>query len=357
MPVIFFYFIGSVTGGFAASGDDARPDPLAVDAPADAGFVLDELIRRLEEQRFRVTRPETAEQFQSASRRLTVPAGDESGFTDDVLAGRAVTLELGLSDDELGGQADRVRVARAVYSVVADLAVLTNDGRAADPAAFAELAALPRAISLDVSVAGTRQEIPTGFEQAIPGTMVMFTMLVLLTSGSVVLVMERDQGLLRRMASTPISRESVVFGKWIGKTALGLIQIGVAMIIGSTLFTLDWGPALPMVGVVLVTWAGFNAALGIRLASVVRTVPQMIGIGVISAQALGALGGCWWPIEVTPDFMQTLALVLPTGWTMDAMHRLVSFGQGPSAALPHVAALVIATLAVGWGATRTFRYQ
>ena len=47
---------------------------------------------------------------------------------------------------------------------------------------------------------------PIGFSQAVPGTMVMFTMLVLLTSGAVTLVVERDQGLLRRLASAPISR-------------------------------------------------------------------------------------------------------------------------------------------------------
>ena len=51
----------------------------------------------------------------------------------------------------------------------------------------------------------------------------MFTMLVLLTTGANQLVVERSQGLLRRLASTPISRGSVVLGKLGARVALGMV--------------------------------------------------------------------------------------------------------------------------------------
>ena len=35
MPIIFFYFIGNVTGGF---GNHEKRDPIAVLVPPDAGF-------------------------------------------------------------------------------------------------------------------------------------------------------------------------------------------------------------------------------------------------------------------------------------------------------------------------------
>jgi ABC-2 type transport system permease protein len=69
MPVIFFYFIGTVTGGFASpAGSADRPDPMALEAPSDGGFVVDEIVRRLEQQRFRVVRPETGEDLVRYSR-------------------------------------------------------------------------------------------------------------------------------------------------------------------------------------------------------------------------------------------------------------------------------------------------
>jgi hypothetical protein len=55
--------------------------------------------------------------------------------------------------------------------------------------------------------------------------------------------------------------------------------------------------------------------------------------------------------------MQTLALFLPTGWTMDALHRLVSFRHDALAALPHALALAAAALAVGALAVRKFRFD
>jgi hypothetical protein len=41
---------------------------------------------------------------------------------------------------------------------------------------------------------------------------------------------------------------------------------------------------------------------------------------------------------------------------MAALHRLMSFQAGAPAALPHLLALAVAALVVGWIATRTFRY-
>jgi ABC-type multidrug transport system permease subunit len=55
--------------------------------------------------------------------------------------------------------------------------------------------------------------------------------------------------------------------------------------------------------------------------------------------------------------MQKLALFLPTGLAMDALHRLVSFGQGPASVAWHLAILAAAALAAGSLAARTFRYQ
>ena len=83
----------------------------------------------------------------------------------------------------------------------------------------------------------------------------------------------------------------------------------------------------------------------------------MLGIGLLVTMALAALGGCWWPIEITHEWMQALAAYLPTGWTMDALHKLVHFGYGPAAVAPHVAALLAGTLVCAAGAARTFRYH
>ena len=352
MPLLFFYFIGTVTGGFGG-GDPDRPDPLALRTDAPHGIVHEAIVARLQKQNFRIDRPATDEAFSNYARRLVIPA-----FTDDSMrAGTQVQATLELRDDNVAAGLDQFRVARALYSVVADLSVLRSAGQPVTVDAFAALASAPRQITLTVTSAGRRQDPPEGFAQAVPGTMVMFTMLILLTSGAIVLVVERQAGLLRRLASTPITPGALVAGKWTSRMALGLVQIAFAMLVGRALFRVDWGAALPMVALVLAAWASFNASFALLLGNIARTQPQMAGIGVLTTMVLAALGGCWWPIEITPPWMQSLALVLPTGWTMDALHKLVNFGYGAGTAVPHVAALAASAIGCGWGASKIFRYQ
>ena len=240
MPVLFIYFIGTVTGGFAFMSNDRR-DPLAVRGGGRGGFLLDELIRRLEAQHFAVARPESPEQFAEYSRRLTIPdpASPHTDFTAAVLAGQPQVLTFEQSGDSLVGTYDQIRITRAVYEVVADLASVRTAAQPPSPESFARLNAMPRALTLSVRTAGKRIDPPTGFSQAVPGEMVMLTMLVLLTSGAITLVVEREQGLLRRLASAPMSRGTVVLGKWIGRMLLALVQVGFAMIVGRVLFHMD----------------------------------------------------------------------------------------------------------------------
>ncbi len=358
MPVVFFYFLGTVTAGFGAS-DPGDPDRIALRGAEGGGFLVAEVTRRLEAQHFAVHHAPTARDFAGHSRRLTFPppASDHANLSASILAGHPAVLVFEHDGETLERRRDEVRVARAVYSVLGDLATIYLSEDVATPDAFSELAAAPSHVTLHVRSAGTRHAPPTGYSQAIPGTMVMFTMLVLLTSGAILLVIEREQGLLRRLASTPIRPASIVAGKWMARMALGLVQLSFALLAGTVFFRMDWGASLGMVSVILIAWAGFNASFGLLLANIVRTQAQMLGIGVLVTMGMAALGGCWWPIEITPEWMQTLASGLPTGWTMDALHKLINFGYGAPAVAPHLLALLAGTLVCTAVAARTFRYQ
>ncbi len=350
MPVIFFYFIGTITGGFAPS-TTAR-ESIGVLTPPDAGFLGDHLVARLG-RHYDVVRVTDAAELARHRRRLVIPAG----FTAQVLAAKPVKIAFTRTGGGLGAEYDQIRLQRAVYSVLADLVATATEGGAPTAQDLAAIDRKPRALTLEVTAAGRRQRIPTGFEQAVPGTMVMFTLLVLFTSGAVTLAIERNQGILRRMASSAISRGSMVLGKWMGRLALGLVQIAFAMITGSLLFGVHWGPSLPAVLVVLTVYAALAAALGMLLGNFLATEKQVIGIGVLATNAMAALGGCWWPIEITPRWVQGMALLFPTGWAMDAMHKLVSFGLGPAAVAPHLAVMTAAALVAGWLVARWFRFQ
>lgn len=354
MPVLFIGFIGAATGGSKRGTEAAPREPIALRAPENGGFLLDELVRRLDAERFDVHGEPAGE----GEPLLVVPepTAEHASFTDALLDGETSTLRLSAGDEGLDSSYVRFRVQRAVYGLLADLAAARASGTQPSAESFASLRAMPRSVSLSVHPAGARREIPSGFEQSALGTLVMFTMLVLLTSGAILLVIERESGLLRRMAATPIPRGAIVLGKWAGKLGLGLVQIAFAAAVGTILFGVEWGRAPFAVALLLVAWAAFNASLGLLLAGLARSQAQMSGIGVIASLALAALGGCWWPIEITPSWMQAFAKLLPTGWAMGGLHAFVSFGRGPLAALPATALLLGGAALLGWAAAKRFRF-
>lgn len=351
MPVVFFYFIGTITGG-SYSGLTGRPR-IAVMMPADAGFLGDQLVRRLDDQGLQVDRPATEAEFAEYYRRLRVPAA----FTDSVLAGRPVELLWANDSEGLSRDFERIRVGRAVYTLLADVIAADAMGLGPSAASLAELNAMPRRLKVEVTAAGERRRVPTGYEQSVPGIMTMFTLLVLTTGGSVLLVIERRQGMLRRLASTPISRLGIVGGKWLGMLGMGVVQIGFAMLAGTVLFSMDWGPDLPMIMALMLAYGALMASVGLLLGCLARNENQAAAIGVIAANVLGALGGCWWPIEITPGWMQKLSLFLPTGWAMDALHKLVSFQAGAASALPHLIGMILAAAIVLAASRRVFRFE
>src|SRR5438552_2563868 len=85
MPIVFFFFIGTITGGLAGSGTER----LAVQAPEDAGFLADDLLARLEKAGYEIVRPGTAEEFALSRRRLTIPPH----FSQSALAGEKSVLQ------------------------------------------------------------------------------------------------------------------------------------------------------------------------------------------------------------------------------------------------------------------------
>jgi len=349
MPVVFFYFLGLVNN----NDNPERPDDLAVLAAPDAGFLAGELTDRLKQLHFRIEHPDNSQDFSTYRRRLEIPAG----FTASVIAGTPVKVHFARRGDDSSADYDRVRITRAVDTLLADFIVIRRDGGEPTAERFRQLAQEPRMLQLDTRTAGHRIVAPSHYEQSVPGTMVMFTLTVLFTSGAVTLTFERNNGILRRLAYSPMSRPAMVLGKWGARMAIGSVQIGIALVLGRLLFHVHWGANLPMVVVVMLAYGGFVATLAMLLGNFGRSAPQVIGLGIITSNLMAGLGGCWWPVEITPLWTQKLALFLPTGWTMHALHQLVNFGAPAATVIPEVIVSVVLALAAGWLLARKFRFE
>ncbi|HKA01548.1 MAG TPA: ABC transporter permease [Candidatus Solibacter sp.] len=346
MPLALSYLVGSLMGSLVR-----HLDRVVLYAPADAGFLADDLVTRLTAIGYRVERVGDRAVLKDNPFWIALP----EGFTHSVLAGPPVQIELAYPAGYRFAGYEYYRVGRAVDDMLADLAILSQRGQDANAVQLTALENAPRKLSLRVESAGKPRRLIVGFQQSVPGFIVMFTLQVSLTSGSVLLILERRKGVLRRLAATQVSRASIIAGKLGARLAMGLIQVGVAMLAGRYWFAMDWGQNLWAVLLLLLTYTALCSSLAVAFAGVARTESQALAAGVIVSCVLAAIGGCWWPIEVTPKWMQHAAMFLPTGWAMEGLHRLISYGDSPAAVTWHITALGAATMVVGWIAVRRFR--
>lgn len=356
MPVLFMGVIGAMMG---AGGVPTKPVLAVLDQ--DRSALSRTLMQHLGDLGYEVRTAETPEALASFRRQLTVA----SGFGRGVMAGTKQTLQFKRAGEmDLDARLDQVRLNRAMFrtlgDVIATASVRTDTtalGEAELEAALAALRAKPPVIDVEIAAAGRSRIVPSGFQQSVPGTMIQFILMVLLTTGGTFLVVDRELGLLRRLAASPYSRTEIVLGKVLARFATGITQAAFAMLAGTVLFRVDWGNHLMGVLLVLCLFVFSGSTLSVLVGSLARSRGQAVGLGVLVGNVLSALGGCWWPIEIVAPIMQKLAWCLPTGWAMYALHRLISFGDGIAATLPSLLLLFLSGVVFLLLGARAFRYQ
>jgi ABC-2 type transport system permease protein len=70
------------------------------------------------------------------------------------------------------------------------------------------------------------------------------------------------------------------------------------------------------------------ASFGLLISSVFKSEQAVIATTVISAQLLAALGGAWFPLEITSASFSRVAHFLPTAWVVDSLHGIILKGWG-----------------------------
>jgi ABC-type multidrug transport system permease subunit len=169
------------------------------------------------------------------------------------------------------------------------------------------------------------------------------------------LASERRNGVIKRLMVHPVGRLELIMGKIYGLILLGLPQILFFMAVGRFLFHINLGANLPSVTLTLLVFAWVAGSLGVLVGSLTVAEDRVTGTCVLASLLMAALGGCWWPLEIGPPALKTVALCTPTGWAVQALHLLISFGSGLGAVLVPLTVLAGFGLAANVLAARFFR--
>ena len=381
MPLVFIFLIGQAIGGFGPGGSSSTNVTwtLAV-ANEDAGELGAALVDLLDADptlEILAVSPEamaTTVENEDAEAGLLIPAN----FSDELQAGRSLALDF-YSDpanvqlvqpvesavlgamSQLTGSVSSAAISR---DVAAELGLFELG---VEEAAYFETAVtnaqtqwqtppVTIQVSEDEIVTDSNTIIPQGMNQSSPGMMAMFATFGMI-GGAAVLIEERQSGTLRRLLVMPINKGSIIVGKMLGILLAGLLQMSLLIGVSALAFGVPWGNSPAAIIVMVLTFALAITSLGMMMAALTKTLAQANALGTVIVLSISALGGAWWPLEIVPDWMQTLGRVSPMSWAMDGFQDIITRGLGVTAVLPEVGVLLAFTVVFLFVGIWRFRYE
>ena len=193
---------------------------------------------------------------------------------------------------------------------------------------------------------------PSSF--TIPGYLVMFVFFTAAFSAAQ-LVKERQNHTLERLLSSSATKTAILGGVYGSTVVKGLIQIAIFWAVGILYFKMDLGLSPLAVILISILMTLMASAFGVMLATFVKTERSASSVGVLTSLILAPLGGCWWPLFITPQWMQSLAKITPHGWATTAFNKLLIFGGDFNSVVPNM--LVLAGFGVVFGLIATLRFK
>ncbi|MCJ7681232.1 MAG: ABC transporter permease [Candidatus Aminicenantes bacterium] len=346
-PLIFGFVFGLA---FREDSSGALKVSLHVE-DNDASFLSRALIEELVSEKYALTT--TIEEGDEPVRTLVIPAG----FAADVAAGTKVELVLQQE------QGKNMEAMQSAYSHVlkAVVTILTKIVKMADTTGiseerFAEMD-INRLITLRAELGGELKGIPSGFNHSVPAMAVVFLLFTIFMYGGIGILEERRKGLLERLYLSPATFLSIIMGKWTARIIIGLLQLLLLFAAGRLIFKVYLGPSLPGLILVSLVFSAAIGALSILFGSLFKKMEVLIVFNILLANIMAALGGCWWPLEMVPRGLRMVGFAFPTGWIMDAYHKLIFFGLGLEYILPNLAVLSGYTIVFLFLAVRFFKIR
>jgi ABC-2 type transport system permease protein len=187
-----------------------------------------------------------------------------------------------------------------------------------------------------------------GASHAFAAIAVMMLMFALVGAGGSLLE-ERENGTLLRLQLTPAAGPAILTGKLITLACSGLLQLLVLFVYGWVAFEVPVPRHLGQLALISVVLVFTTTGLGLLFATACRTRKQLEGVSTVVILVMSAVGGAWFPREITPDWFQTAGLFTITAWAMDAYHGVLWYDQGilPSGAFDGVWLEVCVLFAIG----------
>ena len=185
----------------------------------------------------------------------------------------------------------------------------------------------------------------TAVQQSVPAWLI-FGMFFVVIPLAGVLIQERNDGTLARLATFSVSPFTILGGKLTAFMALNWVQLLLMLLVGRWLVPLLGGDALYLdleVGWFLLMVFATSAAavaLALLISAYARSFDHAAALGGGANVVLAALAGIMVPRPLMPAAMQTISEWSPMGWALDGMQTVFLGAPDASQVVPKVSLLL-----------------
>ncbi|MFT4890769.1 MAG: ABC-2 type transport system permease protein [Halobacteriales archaeon] len=143
----------------------------------------------------------------------------------------------------------------------------------------------------------------------------------------------KSDGTLKRLVATPLRKRDWILANVIQQSVLALVLAGVMVLVAHLAFGVTVIPGPLSVALVLLGAVAFSA-LGITLGSFVDDPDAATSLGNAIAFPMMFLSGVFWEISLMPEYLQTVAELMPLYHFHRGLRRLMILGTSDGVVFP-----------------------
>jgi len=163
----------------------------------------------------------------------------------------------------------------------------------------------------------------------VPGIIAMAIMTSCLSNALNMNAELRQKGILRKLATTPITRADWLVSSILYQLILSAVSTAAILLVSYTVFDvrLHLDAWLPLIVVVeVIAFAG----IGMLLTPFAKEAESASAVGNAFLFPMMFLSGTFFPVEMMPTFLQTFAKLLPLYYVNEALRAAMIFADNPA---------------------------
>jgi ABC-2 type transport system permease protein len=169
-----------------------------------------------------------------------------------------------------------------------------------------------------------------GYAHSFAGMGVQFILFMGINMGIEVL-MARRSGFWSRLLAAPVTLRTVLLARAASGAIISFGILCAIFLVAMLVFKVNIANPLGFAGVAA-CFALLTASFGLFIAAFGKTPEAARGLAVFATLIMVMLGGAWVPSFLFPEWVQTVALAMPTRWAIDGFDAMTWRGLGMEAA-------------------------